>query len=134
MKRSNLYLILLFALLYVFPLFVWTAYACLGYKSYTRISDQYRIIRIENPDLTAKQVLINTEKTSYFPEREMMAVTGRSYLYYKGYRHYLPDLQVSGDTILIAKPQGTDNKDLTFNIHIPNLKTVILNGQVIWGE
>ena len=63
MKRSNLYLILLFALLYVFPLFVWTGYACLGYKSYTRISDQYRIIRIENPDLTEKQVLINTEKT-----------------------------------------------------------------------
>ena len=134
MKRSNLYLILLFALLYVFPLFVWTGYACLGYKSYTRISDQYRIIRIENPDLTEKQVLINTEKTSYFPEREMMAVTGRSYLYYKGYRHYLPDLLVNGDTILIAKPQGTDNKDLTFNIHIPNLKTVILNGQVIWEE
>ncbi|MCD7848685.1 MAG: hypothetical protein LUH63_02445 [Parabacteroides sp.] len=78
--------------------------------------------------------MINTEKTSYFPEREMMAVTGRSYLYYKGYRHYLPDLLVSGDTILIAKPQGTDNKDLTFNIHIPNLKTVILNGQVIWEE
>lgn len=134
MKRSNIIFILLFVLLYAVPFFVWAAYAGLGYRSYTGISDKYQVVRIDNPDLAASQVIIDTQRTSSFPEKELMDVTRRSYLYYKGKKHFLPETSVYSDTIHIGKPRDTESKDLTLNIHMGNLKTVLLNGQVIWEK
>ena len=57
MKRSNILLILLFALLYVIPFLVWMYFVYAGDKSYTGISDKYQVVKIDNPDLTANQSL-----------------------------------------------------------------------------
>ena len=122
MKRSNILLILLFALLYVIPFLVWMYFVYAGDKSYTGISDKYQVVKIDNPDLTANQVAIDTQTSR------------RSYLYYKGNKQYLPEVSVYGDTIRIGKAQDAKDKDLTLNIHMAKLKTVLLNGQVIWEK
>lgn len=134
MKRSNILLILLFALLYVIPFLVWMYFVYAGDKSYTGISDKYQVVKIDNPDLTANQVAIDTQRASAFPKREMLETSRRSYLYYKGNKQYLPEVSVYGDTIRIGKAQDAKDKDLTLNIHIAKLKTVLLNGQVIWEK
>lgn len=134
MKRSNILLILLFALLYAIPFFAWMYYTCSGSKSYTGISDKYQVVKIENPDLTASQVVIDTQKISSFPEKEILEITRRSYLYYKGNKQYLPKVSVHGDTIRIGQARDAKDKDLTLNIHMAKLKTVLLNGQVIWEK
>lgn len=134
MKRSNILLILLFALLYVIPFLVWMYFVYAGDKSYTGISDKYQVVKIDNPDLTANQVVINTQSISDFPAKEILEISKRSYLYYKGNKQYLPEVSVYGDTIKIGQAWDAKDKDLTFNIHMAKLKTVLLNGQVIWEK
>lgn len=136
MKRSNLIFILLIVSLFSIPLLLNGFNSLFHQKSYTGISDEYTVIRIDNPELQASAIYVDTTETSAFPKGDVIDVNKCSYLFYKGSEQYLPEVSVKGDELLIGKARNTAGKEekLTLHIHIGNVKTVLLNGKMIWSE
>lgn len=138
MKKSNLLFLSLMIALYAFPFVIWGVMeATCKDRAYTGIYKE-QTVEIENPQLRPENVHIGTGQPSYFPKEDKIEVRQRTYLYYASSRQYLPEISVQGDTVKIGKAAGTAEKEdagqLSLHIRFMNLKSVRLNGKIIWEK
>lgn len=139
MKRSNLLFIILITTIFLIPLIVFAISVLLpGEKCYMGFNERFQVISINNPDLKASDVQVNSKPAfTYFPPDNLgeEEEQNKAYLYYKGDQPYLPELSDNIDTLLVGKPldAGKDTK-LSLCIHMNNIHSILLNGECIWSK
>ena len=135
MKKSNIILVVLLATLYIMPAVVWGFYKVSSNgEYYTGFGDEFRFIQIENPGLTKQDILINTERVSEYSGFKMNnRVLDASYIYDKGSRRYLPEINREGDSLYVGKAtDAPSGEKLKLHIHINGLYEIRLNGETVW--
>ena len=124
MKKSNRVFIALIATLYIVPALTFGAAQFTSEKCLTGFTQKFQIIQIDNPELKAENIKVDTRTASEFPRGQILEAKDRSLLYYEGRHDSL--LLVSG-----ARGAGQD-KNLTLHIRINNIQKIRLNGEEIW--
>ena len=120
MKKSNRVFIALIATLYIVPALTFGAAQFTSEKCLTGFTQKFQIIQIDNPELKAENIKVDTRTASEFPRGQILEAKDRSLLYYDSL------LLVSG-----ARGAGQD-KNLTLHIRINNIQKIRLNGEEIW--
>ena len=137
MKKSNIILVALLAGLYITPAIVW------GICKISSVSDYYtgfgtniQTVKIENIDLKKEDIVINTESDSKFKSNAINIGgqgLGNSYLYYKGFKKYLPEANVEGQILSVGKAANAPSGEkLKLHIRINDISEITLNGETIW--
>jgi len=135
MKKSNIILVVLLAALYIMPAVVWGFYKVSSNGDYyTGFGNEFRLIQIDNPGLTKQDIIINTEKVSEYSGFKMNnKVLDASYIYYKGSRKYLPQINKAGESLNVGKAtDAPSGEKLQLHIHLNGLSEIRLNGETIW--
>jgi len=135
MKKSNIILVILLAGLYLIPAIVWGFYKVSSKGDYyTAFGNDVRFIQIDNPGLTKEDIVINTRQVPENPGFKMNNSTfDASYLYYKGSRKYLPQVEKVNNTLIIGKATGVPSSEkLKLLIRINNLEEITLNGETVF--
>ena len=126
MKKSNRVFIALIATLYIVPALTFGVAQFTSEKCLTGFTQKFQIIQIDNPELKAENIKVDTRTASEFP---------RSLLYYEGKKRYLPEVSRHDSLLLVsgARDAGQD-KNLTLHIRINNIQKIRLNGEEIWTK
>jgi len=130
MKKSNIILIILFVGLYGVAIGIWGNNKISSAGDYlTGFGDNYRIIKIENPELKKDDIIVNTEPAF----KSANSIKEISYLYYKGNNKILPEVSEEGDILVVGKAtKASSDAKLKLHIHINNITEIILNDEVVW--
>ena len=135
MKKSNIILVVLLATLYLTPAIVWGFYKLSSTGNYYMgFGNDFRFIQIENPGLTKQDIIVNTERVSEYSGFKMNNKTlNASYLYYKGSRKYLPEVERKGDILIMGKAtDAPSGEKLKLHVRINSLNEITLNGETVW--
>ena len=97
MKKSNRVFIALIATLYIVPALTFGVAQFTSEKCLTGFTQKFQIIQIDNPELKAENIKVDTRTASKFPRGQILEAKDRSLLYYEGMKRYLPE---SAATIL----------------------------------
>ncbi|MDR1938324.1 MAG: hypothetical protein LBQ73_07490 [Tannerellaceae bacterium] len=128
MKRSTLIFTVLLSTLFVAP-FIVAAY----YYFIPSVDKYYRILQIDNPSLSARDVIVGTERV----DNETIHSFGKKEyrtLYYKGKKTFLPTVWDKEDTLYVGKPvEPVNDSPLTLHIPAGRLEKIYLNGEEIWS-
>ena len=158
MKKSNRVFIALIATLYIVPALTFGAAQFTSEKCLTGFTQKFQIIQIDNPELKAENIKVDTRThtkmlhdeafklkaenikvdtrtASEFPRGQILEAKDRSLLYYEGMKRYLPEVSRHDSLLLVsgARDAGQD-KNLTLHIRINNIQKIRLNGEEIWTK
>ena len=127
MKKSNRVFIALIATLYIVPALTFGVAQFTSEKCLTGFTQKFQIIQIDNPELKAENIKVDTRTASEFPRGQI--------LYYEGMKRYLPEVSRHDSLLLVsgARDAGQD-KNLTLHIRINNIQKIRLNGEEIWTK
>lgn len=133
MKKSNRAFIALIATLYIVPALTFGVAQFTSEECLTGFIQRFQIIQIDNPELKAENIKIDTRTASEFPRAQILEAENRSFLYYEGKKRYLPEVSRQDSLLLVrgARDAGQD-KNLTLHIRINNIQKIRLNGEEIW--
>ena len=120
MKKSNRVFIALIATLYIVPALTFGAAQFTSEKCLTGFTQKFQIIQIDNPELKAENIKVDTRTASEFPRGQILEA--------KEVSRHDSLLLVSG-----ARDAGQD-KNLTLHIRINNIQKIRLNGEEIWTK
>ena len=84
MKKSNRVFIALIATLYIVPALTFGVAQFTSEKCLTGFTQKFQIIQIDNPELKAENIKVDTRTTSEFPRGQILEAKDRSLLYYEG--------------------------------------------------
>ena len=135
MKKSNRVFIALIATLYIVPALTFGVAQFTSEKCLTGFPQKFQIIQIDNPELKAENIKVDTRTASEFPRGQILEAKDRSLLYYEGMKRYLPEVSRHDSLLLVsgARDAGQD-KNLTLHIRINNIQKIRLNGEEIWTK
>ena len=113
----------------------YTLYISTSEKCLTGFTQKFQIIQIDNPELKAENIKVDTRTASEFPRGQILEAKDRSLLYYEGMKRYLPEVSRHDSLLLVsgARDAGQD-KNLTLHIRINNIQKIRLNGEEIWTK
>ena len=83
MKKSNRVFIALIATLYIVPALTFGAAQFTSEKCLTGFTQKFQIIQIDNPELKAENIKVDTRTASEFPRGQILEAKDRSLLYYE---------------------------------------------------
>ena len=133
MKKSNRVFIALIATLYIVPALTFGAAQFTSEKCITGFTQKFKIIQIDNPELKAENIKVDTRTASEFPRGQILEAKDRSLLYYEGMKRYLPEVSRHDSLLLVSGARGAgQDKNLTLHIRINNIQKIRLNGEEIW--
>lgn len=136
MKKSNIILTILIVTLYTIPLIVYFISISLPKTNcVTGFQDNFRVIKIDNPDLTANDVHISKYKASAYPAGytlDVEAAINHSYIYYKGKESYFPNMTSTSTTLYVTTPKGAGQDQPALHIRVNGIQSILLNGNSIW--
>jgi hypothetical protein len=135
MKRSTLIVVVLLVALFVAPFLVAAYYYLIPSSDPVVVVDKYyRILSIENPSLSATDVIVGAEWVENETIRSLAAQEDYT-LYYKGKKTFLPIVWDKGDTLYVGEPVAAVT-DSPLILHVPasRLEKVYLNGEAIWSK
>ena len=92
MKKSNRVFIALIATLYIVPVLTFGVAQFTSEKCLTGFTQKFQIIQIDNPELKAENIKVDTRTASKFPRGQILEAKDRSLLYYEGMKRYLPEV------------------------------------------
>ena len=132
MKKSNRIFIALIATLYIVPALTFGVAQFTSEKCLTGFTQKFQI---DNPELKAENIKVDTRTASEFPRAQILEAKDRSLLYYEGKKRYLPEVSRHDSLLLVsgARDAGQD-KNLTLHIRINNIQKIRLNGEEIWTK
>ena len=84
MKKSNRVFIALIATLYIVPALTFGVAQFTSEKCLTGFTQKFQIIQIDNPELKAENIKVDTRTASEFPRGQILEAKDRSLLYYEG--------------------------------------------------
>lgn len=131
MKRSNRIFICLIVAVYLVPFLVYGIY-CIFPERGTLVGaeKECRVIQIDNPSLTADDVIIFTPSD----DRDRLTAS-RAYVYYQGKNRYAAETERKDDVLRIGLPEENgEEENLTLHIRLKHLEKVRLNGKTIWPD
>ena len=123
------------ATLYIVPALTFGVAQFTSEKCLTGFTQKFQIIQIDNPELKAENIKVDTRTASKFPRGQILEAKDRSLLYYEGKKRYLPEVSRHDSLLLVsgARDAGQD-KNLTLHIRINNIQKIRLNGEEIWTK
>ena len=121
--------------LYIVPALTFGVAQFTSEKCLTGFTQKFQIIQIDNPELKAENIKVDTRTASEFPRAQILEAKDRSLLYYEGKKRYLPEVSRHDSLLLVsgARDAGQD-KNLTLHIRINNIQKIRLNGEEIWTK
>ncbi len=121
--------------LYIVPALTFGVAQFTSEKCLTGFTQKFQIIQIDNPELKAENIKVDTRTASEFPRGQILEAKDRSLLYYEGKKRYLPEVSRHDSLLLVsgARDAGQD-KNLTLHIRINNIQKIRLNGEEIWTK
>ena len=119
--------------LYIVPALTFGAAQFTSEKCLTGFTQKFQIIQIDNPELKAENIKVDTRTASEFPRGQILEAKDRSLLYYEGMKRYLPEVSRHDSLLLVSGARGAgQDKNLTLHIRINNIQKIRLNGEEIW--
>ena len=82
MKKSNRVFIALIGTLYIVPALTFGVAQFTSEKCLTGFTQKFQIIQIDNPELKAENIKVDTRTASEFPRGQILEAKDRSLLYY----------------------------------------------------
>ena len=102
MKKSNRVFIALIATLYIVPALTFGVAQFTSEKCLTGFTQKFQIIQIDNPELKAENIKVDTRTASEFPRGQILEAKDRSLLYYEGMKRYLPEVSRHDSLLLVS--------------------------------
>ena len=102
MKKSNRVFIALIATLYIVPALTFGVAQFTSEKCLTGFTQKFQIIQIDNPELKAENIKVDTRTASKFPRGQILEAKDRSLLYYEGMKRYLPEVSRHDSLLLVS--------------------------------
>ena len=126
--------IALIATLYIVPALTFGVAQFTSEKCLTGFTQKFQIIQIDNPELKAENIKVDTRTASEFPRGQILEAKDRSLLYYEGMKRYLPEVSRHDSLLLVSGRGRRQDKNLTLHIRINNIQKIRLNGEEIWTK
>lgn len=114
MKKSNRVFIALIATLYIVPALTFGAAQFTSEKCLTGFTQKFQIIQIDNPELKAENIKVDTRTASEFPRGQILEAKDRSLLYYEGMKRYLPEVSRHDSLLLVSGARGAMRGEIDF--------------------
>lgn len=138
MKKSNLLFTVLAVTLYAIPLIGGLiAISLPPTNCVTGFNNNLRVIQIDNAELAASDVHISKYKASAYPTGytfDVEAAINHSYIYYKGKETYFPNMTSTSATLYVTTPKGAGRDRPDLHIRVNGIRSIILNGNIIWNR
>lgn len=136
MKKSNLLFVILAVTLYAIPLIGYLISISLpSTNCVTGFKNDFRVIQIDNPELTATDVHISKYKASVYRAKysiDVDAAINHSYIYYKGKVSYFPNMTNTDTILYVTTPKGAGQDHPALHIRVNGIRSIMLNGNIIW--